>query len=121
MAIDISAIPLLTDADVPLIVTPVSVPVFLVNPQPETVDSVTSLGMAIVTEAIPLLTDADVPLTVTPVSVPVLDVLEFQLVMSAADMEAAADAEKTGSDSDVRNPVMVCVCVPVLVTCPAAS
>ena len=88
------------------------------NPQPVTVDSVTSAGMDTEIDAIPLDTDADVPLNFTPVSVPVLEVLEFQLVMSAADIPAAGDAEKTGSDSEK---LTVCVLVPAEVTCPAAS
>lgn len=41
----IEATPLVTVAVVPLKETPVKVPVFLVNPQPLTVDSVTAAGM----------------------------------------------------------------------------
>ena len=39
-----------------------------------------------------------------PMTVPVLEVLLFQFEMSAAEILAATDAEKTGSDSEVRVP-----------------
>ena len=41
----IAATPSVTVAALPLKLTPVSVPVFLVKPQPDTVDSVTAAGI----------------------------------------------------------------------------
>lgn len=96
---EIAATPFVTVALVPLKLTPVKVPAFLVNPQPETVLSVTAAGIVAVIAATPLFTVAEVPLNVTPVRVPVLEVLLFQLVISAAVILAATDAANTGSFS----------------------
>lgn len=82
-------------------VSVVNVPVFLVNPQADTVDSVTAEGIVAVIDATPLVTVASVPLKETPVKVPVLLVLLFQLVISPEVIPYAADAVNTGSVSVV--------------------